>query len=249
MEAAVDSSRVKASGQTLWSHVKHQLLDEILQGPLKPGDRLPAESELVERFSVSRHTVRRAMAELVDLGLVRVEQGRGAFVHGSVVHYRLSNKVTHSENLMRQGRSPNSRFLAVEETVASPEIADGLAIAVGEPVYAINSLSYADQVPIATGWNYIPKERFPDLPLRKRKWASMSAIYAKHGIADYLRLKTVVTAQPPTDLEARLLQQPTSRWVLVTKKVDGDLDRVPICYGDARWVADRVQFTIDVDAF
>ena len=141
MSLDVVTSDVKASGQTLWSHVKRQLLDEIVQGALKPDDRLPAEAELVERFGVSRHTVRRAMAELVEMGLVRVEQGRGAFVHGSVVHYRLSNKVTHSENLVRQGRSPNNRFLAVEETTASSEIAEGLAVPVGEPVYAINSLS------------------------------------------------------------------------------------------------------------
>ena len=242
-------SSLRETGRTLWSHVKHQLADEIVRGDLKPGDRLPPEAELVDRFGVSRHTVRRAMAELVELGLIRVEQGRGAFVHGSVLHYRLSSKVTHSENVLRQGRTTNNQFLAVEMTIASEEVADGLAIEVGSPVYAINSLSRVDGVPIATSWNYLPKERFPNLPLRKRKSTSMSSVYAKNGFNDYVRLKTIITARPPTDAEARLLQQPTSRWVLVTKKADADLDGRPICFGEACWVSDRVQFVVDPAAF
>ncbi len=240
---------LRETGQTLWVQVKNELFDEIVNGPFQPGDRLPAEGELVGRFGVSRQTVRRAMAELVDLGLVRVEQGRGAFVHGPVVHFRLSKKVVHSENLLKQGHMSTSHFIAFEEAAASHETAEGLDLPVGATVYAIQTVSFADRVPIATSWNYLPKARFPDLKVRKTRSASMTALYAKQGIDDYIRLKTVVSARPASKSEARLLQQPASRWVLVTKKTDADLEGLPICYGEACWVTDRVQFVIDPRAF
>ena len=240
---------LRETGQTLWVQVKNELFDEIVNGSFQPGDRLPAEGDLVSRFSVSRQTVRRAMAELVDLGLVRVEQGRGAFVHGPVVHFRLSKKVVHSENLLQQGHMSTSHFIAFEETTASPEAAEGLDLAVGAAVYAIQSVSYANGAPIATSWNYLPKARFPNLKVRKSRSASMTALFAKQGIDDYVRLKTVVSARPASKSEARLLQQPASRWVLVTKKTDADIEGLPICYGEACWVTDRVQFVIDPRAF
>ncbi len=56
---------------------------EIEDGQLKPHDRLPAERELAGRYSVSRGTVRRALAELAAFGLVEVRPGSGAYVAGA----------------------------------------------------------------------------------------------------------------------------------------------------------------------
>lgn len=245
----IGETQLRESGQTLWARVRDTLFSEIVNSGMEAGDRLPAEGELVIRFGVSRQTVRRAMAELVDLGLVRIEQGRGAFVHGSVLHYRLSSKVTHSENLLRQGKSGESEFIGFTQVEASSEISTALNINVGDTVHAIQTLSWTGGSPIATSWNYMAKARFPDLAVRKTKSASMSAIYAKQGINDYLRLRTIVSARPPSEAETRLLRQPSSRWVLVTRKTDTDLAGNPICYGEACWVADRVQLVVDPSAF
>jgi GntR family transcriptional repressor for pyruvate dehydrogenase complex len=54
----------------------------ILDGTLKPGDRLPAQRELSEQFGISRASLREALSVLETLGLVRVEVGRGVFVLG-----------------------------------------------------------------------------------------------------------------------------------------------------------------------
>lgn len=57
-----------------------QIEQAIRAGDFKPGERLPSERELVETFGVSRVSVREAIRSLETLGLVRVFQGRGAFV-------------------------------------------------------------------------------------------------------------------------------------------------------------------------
>lgn len=60
--------------------VAEQLRSEILSGSLPPGAALPSEPELAARFSLSRTSVRNAIKQLRDWGLVRAEQGRGTFV-------------------------------------------------------------------------------------------------------------------------------------------------------------------------
>src|SRR3989337_1135285 len=61
--------------------VRRQIEDAIRAGDFPPGERLPSERELVETFGVSRVSVREAIRSLETLGLVRVYQGRGAFVN------------------------------------------------------------------------------------------------------------------------------------------------------------------------
>jgi len=60
--------------------VRLQIERAIRQGDFAPGERLPSERELVETFGVSRVSVREAIRSLEAVGLVRVHQGRGAFV-------------------------------------------------------------------------------------------------------------------------------------------------------------------------
>ena len=70
----------RASPLPLYSQLKRALENEISAGGLVPGDRLPSEPELCERFALSRTTVRQALAELELEGTLRREKGRGTFV-------------------------------------------------------------------------------------------------------------------------------------------------------------------------
>lgn len=241
----MSSSPLKVDRGTLWERVMQALRSEIGDGSLNPGDRLPAESALMARFRCSRHTVRRALSELEDLGMLRIEQGRGAFVHDTAIHYRLSRRVTHSTNLIREGRRPSSRILEIGTRAADAEIGAGLGIEPGTPVRAIISLSFADGVPISVSENYVEAARWPAIELAPNGLLSMSAIYAAMGFPTYRRLSTVILSRAPSAEEARLLEQPISRWVMVTKKVDAGPDGTPICCGFTAWCADRVQFVID----
>lgn len=60
--------------------IAHQLEGRILEGTLKPGERLPPERELAQRLGVSRPSLREAIQKLEALGLVESRQGGGTFV-------------------------------------------------------------------------------------------------------------------------------------------------------------------------
>ncbi|MEO1512435.1 MAG: GntR family transcriptional regulator, partial [Planctomycetota bacterium] len=158
-----------------------------------------------------------------------------------------SSKVTHSANLLREGRRPSSKVLDVTTRPADAEIAAGLGIEAGVPVRAVRSLSLADALPTSVSLNYVELARWQGIDLVAGDELRMSRIYAAMGVENYRRLSTVIRSRPPTPEEARLLEQPRSRWVMVTRKVDGAPDRKPVCFGVTAWCADRIQFVIDPD--
>ncbi|SDH06172.1 FadR/GntR family transcriptional regulator [Desulfosporosinus hippei] len=64
----------------VYEQIVDQISQQIAQSHLKPGDRLPSERELVERFKVSRASIREALSALVMMGLVEVRSGEGTYI-------------------------------------------------------------------------------------------------------------------------------------------------------------------------
>ena len=103
------------SGIPLWYQIAEILGEEISKGVHHAGGQFPTESLLTGRFDVNRHTVRRAVASLVDQSLVRVEKGRGTFVEDHVVDYRIGKRTRFSANLLLGDVEPGHRLLRATE--------------------------------------------------------------------------------------------------------------------------------------
>jgi len=115
MYRAVKTSR-------LYEQIVQQVEDSILKGQLKPGDQLPAERDLAQRFGVSRTAVREAVKTLREKGLVEAYSGRGTFVTNGT-----SEATRQSLDLMiRVNQQEGSANLAELRLVLEPDIA-GLA--------------------------------------------------------------------------------------------------------------------------
>lgn len=241
---AIDAAKKTRSGG--WRTIQTALLDEILSGQLDHGTKLPIERDLMARFGLGRHSVRLAVAELSDMGYLRVEQGHGTFVHHpGPVDYRISERTRFSQNLLGSGRDPNGRMLAWEEIDPPERVAEVLRLVDGARVYHLTSQSWADGEPLGLGHSYVPVARFPEFPKAKRRLGSTTATFRFFGIDDYLRASTVLTARMPTRREAAALRQPTSLPVILSTKVDVDSDGVPISYSETVWASERIQFSVD----
>lgn len=106
--------------------VAHRLQKMILQGELKPGDRIPSQRVLSEQFSVSRASLREALLTLETLGLVRTEPARGTFVtagrgqgHGGSHRWRYQDSYpvrdVFETRLMLEGTIASKAALSVTE--------------------------------------------------------------------------------------------------------------------------------------
>jgi GntR family phosphonate transport system transcriptional regulator len=232
-------------GEALWRRIEKLLAGEISSGELAPGNRLPTEPALMERFGVSRATVRQALGSLERRGLVHAEQGRGTFVGPRRLAYSLSERTRFSRNLIEQGFEPSGRLLFERVVPAGPVVGARLAIPEWQSVSHRHGIGEADGVPVELADVFVPLNRFPDWAAVKAGHPTYTAAFAHYGIQDYRRLSTRIEARMPTEDEAALLDQPVTSPVFVMTRVDADLDGCPILYGHALWCADRVTFDIE----
>ena len=235
----------RGHGVAVWRQIEQRLADDIAAGLYPEGSRLPTEPELAERFSVNRHTLRRAMRALADKGLVRIEQGRGSFVQEHVIDYMIGRRTRFSEIISSQDLRPGGRLLRAYDLTAEAEVAEALSLQQGMPCLCLETLSEADGRPMGVATNYFPAKRFPDLIPVYAETRSISKALAHHGVGDYARQVTRVTARMPNEQEAELLKQPANRPVLVTESINVDGEGQPVQYGITRFAADRMQIVFE----
>ena len=157
MVHALDASAVtlqRDSSTSLYEQIAQQLLTEIQQGHFGALGKLPSESELVERFQVSRVTIRLALAKLGDDGVVERKQGKGTFVAAQQVRHDLDALRSFHDSLLLQGLAPTMRLLA-HRRVAVP---DELTELFSEACVMVERLHYVDDEPIAFARSYLTAE-------------------------------------------------------------------------------------------
>lgn len=232
----------RVTGVAIWRQIEEALTREIRARVYKPGDRLPTEAFLAQRFQVNRHTLRRAMAALQESGLVRVEQGRGTFVQETVVDYRVGKRTRFSENIASRQRQPGGRVLASGEHPADRTMSRALGLSEGEVLLWVEMLREVDAVPLSVTTHHFPKRRCEGLLAALERTGSLTRALFEIGVKDYTREETRVTTRLPTSEEARLLQQSRAQPVLVSESVNLDANGIPIECSVARCAGQRVQF-------
>jgi GntR family transcriptional regulator len=158
-----------------------QLIDE--EG-MRPGDRLPTEEDLARHFQVGRTTVREALRQLEEQGLIKVQRGLGRFVTAAAAHV-VRRPITRFESItemMRSlGHTVTSRILSIEEGPASPEEADALGIDDGDPVYRLIRLRLADGDPVLYCVNVLRADMLPATTTQDDWSGSLIERLAEHG--------------------------------------------------------------------
>lgn len=142
----------------LYASVERVIATGILAGSPPVGERLPTEDQLIERFGVSRITVRRAVQNLVARGLVEVRRGRGTFVALPRITQPLTSLTGFVEDMASAGREASAVVLRVEVVPASGAVARELALDPGTRVTHIERVRLADGRPISLDNTYLPLE-------------------------------------------------------------------------------------------
>ena len=125
----------------IYLQIADELKSNIQQQSYLPGDKLPTEKNLADRFQVNRHTIRNAIAILKEEGLIRVDRGRGMYVAQAPIKYPISERVRYNEALKAQEIKPSYQTLKAIEIPAPKVIADVLGLAVDAKVILIERIS------------------------------------------------------------------------------------------------------------
>ena len=146
----------------LYYKIKQDILNQIGDHALGAGDLLPSEAQLSAQYNVSRITVRHAINDLIQQGVLFSLRGKGTFVAHAPIR-EMSGFRSFSEDIIAKWLRPSSRVLRLTQAPASAEVAAHLHIQPGEPVHQLERIRLADDQPVAIETAYLPVSLFPNL--------------------------------------------------------------------------------------
>ena len=228
----------------LWQRIRDELVRDIRTGKFYPGELLPTERELTDRFGVHRHTVRRALQELRESGLVRTEQGRGSVVLEQPFEYKMGRRTRFSENMSMNRLRARSHFLYGDVISASETVARHLEIKPRNKVSYIEMYGEAEGRRVFVASQYIPHADMEDIIELFRKTGSLTKSYAGYGIRDYFRKTSRITTRMANSEETRLLKLRQKQPVLVVEYVNVDQSGKPIEFGITRFCGEKMEIIV-----
>ena len=220
------------------------LLGQIAAGVFRPGDRLPSEAQLCERYGVSPMTVRRVINILVDQGVVIAEQGRGTFVKplelGSATF-----DLNRLQQIFREGQS-TVKLLEARITSAAKQTADKLAIEVGDRTVFIRRLIFQNDNPMFLHREYVIYDPTRPLIEAEMEVTALRGLFSDGSGSDLKRGDLAVEAAVLTEEEAGLLHSQAGVPAFRLEHVFYDFDGQPISWGWFICSGDRLRFTATI---
>lgn len=215
--AAGTSPSASASPTALYQQVKEYIARQIQSGAWQPGDRVPSEQELVNRFGVSRMTVNRALRELQEQGRVVRVAGVGTFVAEHKPQSTLLSVVNLQDEIRMRGHDYACDVILVERVSASIEVAAALELRTGESVFHSVCVHREDGVPVQLEDRYVNPRVAPDFISQDFSQTKPGEYLLRH--VPYDQVEHVVDAIAATPEQATQLEMPpTQPCLMLTRR-------------------------------
>jgi GntR family transcriptional regulator len=226
----------------LYHQVKENLRDTIEGRQLEPEDMLPSERELSKLYGVSRPTVRQAVHELVQEGMLRRVSGIGTFVAKPKVVQVFPTVLGFSARMRQEGHATINRVLRQQEESAGPSVARRLRIPEGSPVIRLSRLRIVDNEPLMIETSFLPLERFPDLLSDDFALRSLyDVISARYGVT-VSELDQALEPVLMTEYEASLLDSSAGSPAMLLEVIAYDAQDDPFEFSKAIVRGDKSKY-------
>lgn len=204
--------------------LRDRILAKIREDGLRPGDQIPPEAALSERFQVGHSTVREALKLLERDGLVEVRHGRGSFV-SALAELRNERPITQLESITEMmrglGYTVESRVLGVEERPADDEERAAFSLPPAAQVVSLERLRLHDATPFVYSLNVFPRELLPRSPSELDWSGSLLELLEAAGHRATSSVAHIHAVDPPerlrslaAELAVELSDDP---WLLITE--------------------------------
>ncbi|RSS94818.1 GntR family transcriptional regulator [Streptomyces sp. WAC05292] len=241
--------------------IAEDIVQQIRAGVLQPGDQVPSEAEMVERYGVSGGTIRKAMTEIRASGLVDTRHGKGSYVkarppvrHRSSDRFRRSlrrgGKAAYLAESEQSGATAKVSVIFIGPMEAPEEIAQRLDVAPGTQILARRRLYFRNGTPVETATSYLPWDVVKDIPELFAENPGGGGIYARledhgHVFAEFVE---TLQARPAAKAEAsELALSPGAPVVHLLRNAVTETGRVvEVC--DTLMAADQFVFEYRIPA-
>jgi GntR family transcriptional regulator len=233
----------RASPIPLYVQVRNRLL-AMVGGWTDPEKRFYSDDELTGMFGVSRATVREALAELVEAGVLRRTRGRGTAVSLRKVEEKLTPGMNIRSQWEAEGRPITASVLVFERVGASAAVAEALEIAAGAPVLFVKRVRATVIAPVAIDWRYLPAWIGEGLERAEAASSLLHTLWRKVDL-DHSELTIEAALSGPEEME--LLHLPARSPVLVRHLVYFDRAGRRVMAGQSIHRADLMRYSVRVD--
>lgn len=190
--------------------IEEYILKLIRNKTYLPGDKVISENKIIEKFSVSKMTARRALQNLVQRGYLYQRRGSGTFVSTSndKININFDELLGFTDKMLIQNKTPTTKILDFKIIEATHTLADTFKIKPKDKIFSILRLRLADKTPLVLEWTFMPFNLFPNLEkidLEKSKYEFLKSI----NLEAYRSTREFFPIIPPKDIQ-EILELPNS---------------------------------------
>ena len=235
----------RGSYEPAYAQLVSILRNSMATGVLRPGDQLPSEAQLCDRYGISPMTVRRAINMLVDQGIVIAEQGRGTFVK-PVAMGEASFQLRKLQDLFNDTEHTSVNVLEARIVTADERVARKLGIAMGQRTIYIRRLLRTDGLPALYHREYLIYDPTRPIVEAELEVTALQRLFSGAGETILKRGEISMDATLLDEEEARLLQVEQPMAAFCFEHLFYDFDDKPISWGWFIGRADLLRFTTQV---
>jgi GntR family transcriptional regulator len=226
----------------LYERVESVLAGDIADGSLSPETQLPSEDGLIERFKVSRTTVRKAIQNLIERGLVEVRRGKGTFVTQPKITQELTELTGFVEDMQAMGRSATARLLDRRIVAADEAVAHHLALAPGTLVIRLWRVRLADGVAMSFDETYLPREIGEKVAENDLEVEPIFALLENKYDTPLVEAEYKLEAAAADPVAAKALQVPVGSPIFLIERTSYTAGNRPVDYERLHYRGDLIRF-------
>ena len=209
--------------EPLWHQAEQTMRALISRGDWPLDGQIPAEDRLCGMLGISRITVRHALRNLEEAGLLRREHGRGTFVCSPTVVAGTRGLTSFTDEMGNLGLVVGSHVLDQAIVPAAAEVAEALEVDLGTPVARIRRLRLGNDIPMGTQTAHLLSSRVPgllDQPL-KASASLYQTLEARYGLKA-IEAREVYRVALVGETDAALLRVPATSPAFVVERISRD---------------------------
>ena len=239
MEFIMESLVNPNSVVPMYKQILKILSERIAQGVWGPGDKLPPESALMEQFGVSRITVRAAIEELTDSGVLVRSQGKGTFVASPKSTYKANDSIGFTRSCRLAGKTPTSKLVKAEWIYPNQADMDFLHVGESDKIILTQRLRFVDGNPTLIETNHCSPEL--SFLLTENLEGSLFELFESHGITIVNKHRSLEICYSTKD-ESELLKIEKNKALILFRDEQFDQNDKPLYLSKQVYNTEHMKF-------
>jgi GntR family transcriptional regulator len=223
--------------------VEQQLVNDMQAGVLAPGARLPSEANLVDRFNVNTSTVRQAIQNLLERGLVEIRPDRRICVVQPKITQELVELTGFVEDMKALGMEATARVIDKKIVAADETVARQLRLRKGDPVVRLQRVRIGDGIPLSFDETFLLRSVGEKIMNDNLVTTQVFTLLEEKYNTPLLEAQYTMEAVPAPRAVAKALEIRANSPVFMIERTSYSVDRRPVDYEKLYYRADHIRFT------